>query len=192
MVKKITLLYLLIIFILVGCSSKDSTSSSIENKSEVQISSVYMDTTSDKKEKSTFIPNLSGIKEIMNLKKEQVLEVLGANYKVIKTGVEDSEEGFYFEKYGMTIVFDDFSEPGMIARIECTEKVDVNGTKVGMSIPDIEKIMGKGNISELNQNEQDQPKYELDYKYDDFIVWYGSVEKDGKTIVLEIRKNYMD
>ncbi len=189
--KNITLVCLLIVFILVGCSTKDISSNAYnESKPGGQISTVYEDTLSD--EKADFTPNLSGIKEIMSLKKEQVLELLGDDYKVVQTGIEDSEKGFYYEKYGITIVFDDFSEPDMIAKIECTEKVDVNGTKVGMSFSEIEAILGDGNISELTKVEQDQPNYELDYKYDDFIVWYGSAEKDGKTIVLQIRRNYMN
>jgi hypothetical protein len=142
--------------------------------------------------KTDFTPNFSGIKEIMNLKKEQVLKLLGDDYKVIQTGAEASEEGYYYKKYGITIVFDDFSMPDMIKDIECTEKVDILGIKIGMTFSGIKNILGSGNVSELVQIEQDQPKYELDYKYDDFVVWFGTLENNGITTVLEIRRNYMN
>lgn len=140
-------------------------------------------------ENSVFKSDFSNIKEIMSLKKEDIFNRLGKDYKVIQAGAENSEEGYNYEQYGITIIFDDFSFPDMIGLIKCNEKVDINGTKLGMTFSEIEKILGKGESRTLEQIELDQPNFALYYKFDNFIIWFGAAKKDGATTDLQIRRN---
>lgn len=165
----------------------DTTNKGVDNKA----ANANSDTEPSEEENSfskAFIPDLENIKKIMNLKKEQVIEILGDDYETVNTGAELSEEGYNYKEYGMTIVFDDFLFPGMISYIECNEKVDIKGARLGMSFEEIINILGEG---ESREPGPEQPVYALYYKYDDIIVWFGGSDKEGAHTTLEIRRNNM-
>lgn len=137
----------------------------------------------------TFIPNFENIKKIMGLNKEQVIDVLGDNYEIVPAGAEGLKEGYYYEEYGVTIVFDYFPIPDIVGYIKCNEKVDIKGAKLGMSIPEIKAILGEGKIKEPFP---DHLMYIITYEFEDIIVWFGGAGgKDGVPTALEIRRNRM-
>jgi|LSQX01.2.fsa_nt_gb hypothetical protein len=140
-------------------------------------------------EKETFVPDMNGIQEIMALSKEQVIERLGDNYEIVPAGAEHAEDGYRYEEYGMTIIFENTLSGTIIGAIECDEKVNINGVKLGMTIPEIENILGEGKKRELVVIEPEQPEYALFYIYSDkTMVWFGSMEEKGVTTELQIRR----
>lgn len=135
----------------------------------------------------TFTPDFNNINDIIGLSKVEVLDRLGKDYKITAAGAEHAEEGYSYEQYGITIIFNNsmLSEP--INKVVCDEKVDIKGVKLGMTFSEIRQMLGEGESRELVQIEPDQPKYALFYKFDNFTAWFGAVEKDDPTTVLQIR-----
>ena len=130
--------------------------------------------TSLAKENDNFTPDMTSIKEIMVLNKDQVINRLGNNYY----------EGYRYENYGITLRF----EGSAISLIECNEKVNINGAKLGMTFNQIKNILGEGETRKLVAIEPNQPEYALIYVYDKIMVWFGSMDKNGITSVLQIRR----
>lgn len=130
--------------------------------------------TSLAEENDNFTPDMTSIKEIMVLNKDQVINRLGNNY----------DEGYRYENYGMTLRF----EGSVISLIECNEKVNINGAKLGMTFNEIKNILGEGETRKLVAIEPNQPEYALIYVYDKIMVWFGSMDENGITSVLQIRR----
>jgi|GEM_PF-1336839 len=131
-----------------------------------------------------FIPNMAGIKEIMTLNKKQVIKRLGSNYKMVYAGAEHAQEGYRYENYGMTIIF----ENSEISLIECDEKISINGAKLGMKFSEIKSVLGEGESRELVPIEPEQPRYALFYTYNHFRIWFGSMEENGVATDMQIRR----
>lgn len=140
--------------------------------------------TSLTEESDNFTPDMTGINEIMVLNKDQVIKRLGNNYEVINAGTENAEEGYRYENYGMTIIFEDSA----ISLIECDERVSINGAKLGMTFSEIQNILGEGETRKLVPIEPDQPEYALFHIYNKIMVWFGSMDENGVTTALQIRR----
>lgn len=173
---------------------KDSIVASIkqmDNDSEIQKKSkdkiiVPLDTPTQlpTKESDYFIPDITGIKEIMTLNKKQVFKRLGENYTIVNAGAEHAEVGYRYENYGMTIIFGD----SKISLIECDEKVSINGAKLGITFSEIKNILGEGETRKLTPIEPEQPYYALFYTYSDIMIWFGAMEENGVATHLQIRR----
>ena len=72
----------------------------------------------------------------------------------------------------MTFYFD---EHNMIDKIVCGEGIDVNGVTPGMSVAEIEEVLGKGEFSGHENGEQE---FALNYKYK-YFSFHFPISEDG-------------
>ena len=198
--KKITVLIIFLAIQLAGCATNEADnlpSNSTSSKDEAEFVSTSgidlkaMDTSTAEegsKAVATFVPDYEGIKEIMHLKKDEIYDRIGTDYKIVQAGAEGEVEGYYYEQYGITLIFDDFQAPDYVEKIECTEKVDIKGARLGMTFAEIQKVLGEKDIKHLTEP---YSYYALIYEFDNFKVWFGIGEEEGSTEVLEIRRNYL-
>jgi hypothetical protein len=123
-----------------------------------------------------FIPNLDNILQLIQMPFKKALDHLGNEYQIVGAGSEHSEEGYYFEQYGVTLVahYPDSLEGG-IKIIECKNMSEISGVQIGMTFAEIQEILGEKIIYDCSQ--VDPYLYYLCYQYfEDIILWIGGVE----------------
>ena len=136
-----------------------------ENKSEITTSNT-----------GGFTTNLDNIVQLILMPFKKALGYLGDDYQIVGAGAEHSEEGYYYEQYGITLVphYPDSLEGG-IKIIECNNTIDINGMSLGMTFTEIQEILGEKIISDFSQVEP--YSYYLRYPYlESITLWIGSVE----------------
>ena len=158
-----------------GCS-KESTN---ENK--------YIENTPTS---DVFKSDFESIKEIMACKKDDVIKMLGKQYVIVKSADDDSEDRYYYEKYGVTVVFDESIKDTeeSVVLVVCDNKVNVKGAKLGMTFSEIEGFLGVGTKRELIKYQPDDASYAEYYLIDDLMIWFAADTEDGQTTKLEIRR----
>jgi hypothetical protein len=133
-----------------------------------------------------FNPNFESINKLLKLNKEEAINWLGNEYEIKAAGAEGQEKGYYFEKYGLTIIFDE-NDTLMILSADCDQKVDINGARLGMTFSDIQEKLGVTEIRKLNVFEPNQSSYAIIYDFGNWHVWFGVDEKNNPTTAMEIR-----
>lgn len=184
-----------------GCGKKESVNANQVTNTQLTQSTKQSVTNNDELSKGpstenevkpvgpSFVPNFENINALMSLSKEEVLDRLGKDYEILKAGAEHLDNAYNYKNYGMTLIFDESSKTNRINLIECNEKVDINGTKLGMNFKQIQNMLGEGEIRELEALEPFQPNYSLLYEMEDCIIWFGADSKDSATSEFEIRNN---
>jgi hypothetical protein len=177
MKKRLILVFVSIVLTIGGCSLRE--------KSEVNVSGTQGDTLSSTKVESVeiekefaFVSKIENVCDLMDLKKDELLERFGDDFEIVPEGGEGSEEGYRYEQLGLTFVFE--GADNHIAWVSCSEKVDINGARTGM---DFEQIQEKLGITEINDTFIETPEhkaYEINYKIGDCTVNFFSQDKDGK------------
>ena len=67
---------------------------------------------------------------------------MGNDFEIVLTGAEGLEDGYNYEQFGLTLVFE-HEEPYKIAFIECNELADFNGARLGMTSKQIMELLGE-------------------------------------------------
>lgn len=93
---------------------------------------------------------------------------------------EGEDEGYLLVESGITLVYED----GLLSFIECSEKVNISGTKIGMSLKEIKKKLGKSKIIKFDILGDDKPYYKLEYILNKRKVEF--VRNDFEDRVIEI------
>ncbi len=119
--------------------------------------------------------------------KDKVLKELGDNYKIVGAGVEGSEEGYFYEDYGITIIFD---EADKVYSIYCSPKVSIGGTHAEMNFEQVQKILGKAEIEDAWVETPENKAFSLSYKINDCTVNFLSYYEDGKESMLTVYSPY--
>lgn len=138
---------------------------------------------------NTFESNFESIKEIMTLKKEDVIKKLGEQYKVEQSH-DYSQDRYNYEQYGIAVVFDKSNENTnkAVEKVVCDDKVNIKGAKLGMTLSEIEELLGEGTKRDLVKNPPDDPSYAEYFLIDDLMIWFAGDTEDGPTTKLEVRR----
>lgn len=127
------------------------------------------------------MPRTETMKDIdryLYMPKSDIVKELGNSYKVVETGSEGLQEGFYYEDIGLTFTFDEESQ--WVLWIDCDSKVDINGARAGMDFSQIQKALGKGQITETWVETPENVAYELGYRIGDSLVYFLSYQQSGE------------
>lgn len=113
----------------------------------------------------------------VNLTRNEIEKKLGRDYKVVGAGAEGSYDGYYYKKLGATIIYDDNGEK--VDSIFCDNNVEIGGARAGMSLSQIQEILGKVAIRETWWEVPENKAYELEYTINDCRVTFLSHSSDG-------------
>ncbi|MFC5703251.1 hypothetical protein ACFPVX_18335 [Cohnella faecalis] len=144
---------------------------------------------------AAFKSDLKHIQAIFNMDREPVIETLGMDYSLYYGNDGDTHLGIgiNFEKYGLTLLFDDSGD--RVDGIYCDEgaayegvtKVDINGAKLGMTFAEIRKLLGEGEfIDRTTFSEGYPPVYSLNYDFGNVTASFGVSDREGRTDELHI------
>lgn len=114
--------------------------------------------------------------------KDSVLKKLGDKYQLTEAGIEGSEEGYFYEELGITIVFDN----DYVSAIYCGMKVVINGASAGMNFKQVQEKLGQAKIEETWVETPDNKAYSMTYIIENCIVDFLSYSKDGSESMLSI------
>lgn len=129
-----------------------------------------------------FDTTLENLTELMNMSKAEVICNLGYDYINTADGVDDTN--YYYWKYGMEIKFE--NNTAGISLIKCNENAEINGIKTDMTFKQIQDILGPTEIIE-SKNNKNSPMYYIMYTMDNYEIYCGASERDGKVYRFEIR-----
>jgi hypothetical protein len=176
--KKIFIfVFVSIILTLGGCSFRGKTDINISATQGDTVSSAKVESVEAEKE-FTFVSNIENISDLMYLKKDEVLDKFGNDFVIVPEGGEGTEEGYMYEQFGLTFVFE--GADNHIAWVSCSEKVDINGARTGMNFKQIQDKLG---VAEINDTFIEIPEYrafEINYRIGDCIVNFFSQDEEGK------------
>ena len=181
--RKLILVLVSMLLIVCGCVNQSNLSSDEDGK-EVEVMSEPSGQLSQK-----FEPTLSSISAFMDYSKDQVLEYLGKEYTIVMAGAEGLEDGYYYEEYGITLLFE-YNEPYRVMRVECADTISIQGARLGMTFKEIKEILGKGESFKAEDGEY-IGRYYLNYHLCNRLVQFGAPKENASTDYLEIRRDYM-
>jgi hypothetical protein len=141
-------------------------------------------------EHGAFQSNLEGLIDLFGLTKKEILDKLGEDYDIIRTGPDGgSYRGYSYSEWRMTIVFKSLGSDGgdddRIAYIECRgEMSDINGARVGMTFEEIKGFLPEGEVfSYTHIDRRDEPYYSFRYVYDGYMIDFDAQrDESGETI----------
>jgi len=129
------------------------------------------------------------IENFFNMTKNEVIKQLGENYKLVHTGAEGTYEGYYYERYGLTFIFE-YNDA--VIGIEGSEKYCINGASPGMRFEQIQEHLGPSKIietwignPELFGN-PDFATYMIEYRIGKCKYSFYSLEHNGNDSWLSI------
>jgi len=191
MEKKMYVLILLVItlvtFSACGIKKASNTSNNAlrEASKQSQINNVQPNQPDSKlvKEKE-FITKPKDLFSYISLTKDEVIKKLGKKYKIESTGAEGLVEGFYYPDLGITFAFE--NEDNKVSRIDCNEKVEINGAKSGMNLKQIQQKLGTAKILESYIETPDNKCYDLRYIINNTSIEFTSMQKDGSDSFLRL------
>lgn len=118
--------------------------------------------------------------------RDEVLKILGDNYEIVGTGAEQSYDGYYYNNYGITIIFESERPDSRVAFIEIDKKVEILGVNSGMSFSQVKEIFGEAPVYVTYIEYLYQNEYEIYYKINNCIVSFRSFEEDGSNLSIYI------
>lgn len=119
----------------------------------------------------------------LNLTKEEFFSKYGIEYTIRRAGAEGLCTGYYYNKYGIMVVFDSTDK---VDWIECYEKVSIYGARAGMSFAEIKGILGDASVRE-GFLEGYFKIFLLEYTFDNNKITFDSDKPDGRNSRLIIR-----
>ena len=90
------------------------------------------------------------IDRFFGMTKDDVIRYLGNEYKEVGAGAENTYDGYYYDNYGLTFVFNSLInyEEEEVVGIEADANFDVDGARAGMDFAQIQDYLGKTEIIE--------------------------------------------
>ncbi len=189
-VKSLGVLFLLLL-ILCSCSNNNQQIPSAETSVASISSTVKRETTSEHEPniaEDSEASNTNNIVELtekdfnrlFTLSKDDILKYFGNEYEIVDDN-EFVQDGYFFEKYSLTITFDDNN---LISAIYCGDKVSIDGAKKGMAFNSIMEKLGKTDIEEIVFISD--YAYRISYNMKQYIVTFTSYDKTGDDSMLII------
>ena len=118
---------------------------------------------------------------LLNMKINDALALLGTDYAKIRTGIEDSEVGYQYPD-GILLVVDSGEE--YISRIELFGSIKYEGVLPGMKFDEIIQVLGDVKIQEVDY--ETHTVYRLVYDLGDRKCTIRSESQDGSDNVIVI------
>jgi len=113
--------------------------------------------------------------------KEDILKLLGNDYKIVQVGAEGLIDGYSYDKLGIIFAF---SEDGKLDWIEGEKLYSVFNVKAEMSLKQVEERLGTGTKGKAFIETPDHPIDTLDYKMDNYYLSFYSFEGEEQGVVL--------
>lgn len=125
---------------------------------------------------------ISDLESYFDFTRGELVQKLGDEFEIVDSGVEGLLDGYHYRELGFTLVFDTYNDAALLFWIECdVDKLELNGLKQDMSLYQIQKRLGKGNLKrDTVQDGIDEYGYYLTYKIDKIILEFFSFAKDGR------------
>ena len=118
---------------------------------------------------------------LLNMKINDALALLGTDYAKIRTGIEDSEVGYQYPD-GILLVVD--SDEEYISRIELSGSIKYEGVLPGTKFDEIIQVLGDAKIQEVDY--ETHTVYRLVYDLGDRKCTIRSGSQDGSDNVIVI------
>jgi len=128
---------------------------------------------------------ISDLENYFELEGGKLLQKLGNEYEIVGAGVEETWDGYYFKKLGITLVFNDYDyslEEAPLMWIDCDDdKLELNGLTPDMNFKQIQERIGNGEIvKEEFQEGTGEYEYDLTYIIGKVKLIFGSFTNDAR------------
>lgn len=115
----------------------------------------------------------------LDLSRDEVVKKLGTEFKVFPSGRQGTEDGYFYPKYDLVIVFENGKTKDRVAYIDCKEAVDINGVKAGSSFDEVRAKLGNAPLIETWDGTPDHKVFRLVYYVTHGKILFQSDTKDG-------------
>lgn len=125
--------------------------------------------------------------ELLELTKDSIFERLGEEYEVVPAGPEGARDGYFYSKYGITIVFKT-KNSDLVDFVNCDKSVSIKGLNAGMTLSEIQKVLGT-DIVETWYETPENKIYETRCEFEKYSFWFYSNDKnEGDTTFIIINE----
>lgn len=138
------------------------------------------------------------IDRFFGMTKDDVIRYLGNEYNEVGAGAENTYDGYYYDNYGLTFVFNSLNsdEEEVVVGIEADANFDMDGARAGMDFAQIQEYLGKaeiletwiGNLEPHQIGDPDYVTFMMRYLLGKSEYSFYSLEPDGNNAWLGIRK----
>lgn len=111
----------------------------------------------------------------------QVEQKFGKGYKKVSVNYDNYMEGFLYSDLGITVAF---GSDGTVARVYCTDKIDIDGVRSGMDFSQIKEKFGETSYRQTWADIPTNTSYEIKYRFNNRTVVFFSHEKDGSNSIM--------
>jgi len=132
-----------------------------------------------------FFPDIDHIIQLFKMEKNEVIAWLGDDYTIVPAGAESLLSGYEYEKYGITVVFED---EGGFRVLYCTDEVDISGARLGMTFAEIQGLLHNAEITRTTPLDRSPPLI-LKHNVEELWVVFGAFEESGVSETLHIVRN---
>lgn len=115
----------------------------------------------------------------LSLSRNEIVKKLGGDYKVLPSGIQGTNDGYFYPKRSVVIVFENGKTKERIAWVDCKEAVDINGVKAGSSFDEIRSKLGDAPLIETWEGTPDHQVYRLQYYVPHAEICFQSESKNG-------------
>lgn len=133
--------------------------------------------------------NEKWISKMLKMKKNELEKEIGKTNKIYKADYEGYKNAYYYEKLGISIIYNKKNE---VEYIEIENKKEIFQIMVGLSFEELKKIyinsaVKKNKVKMFNE-EEEEIIYEIKKNIDDFTLQFWSYDKNSSNTFLRIYK----
>lgn len=190
----------LMLFILSGCQRYVNNESKFGNRPDPDTTGAAKPTPTAAASANSITPSASPapaaiepedvIFKCIHSTKGEILEMLGDDYEIVYTGAEASYEGYHYEAYGITIIFDFYEDDSTVSAIQLDQDTELLGVNAKMVFSQVQEALGKAPVYETYIVDLYQSRYDLFYKINDAIVLFSSFDREGSGLSISVLREF--
>ncbi|HBC74997.1 MAG TPA: hypothetical protein DC017_09165 [Candidatus Wallbacteria bacterium] len=127
----------------------------------------------------------------MESRKKDILDKLGRGYKIVPSGGEGLCDGYYYEKLGLTLIFEQHNKKNpRVDWIKFDRQVEINGLRSGMDFEQIFRKVKKVPVYKEKVFDSNYNEYEINIimKNGLYFINFCSDNFDGKNSIMDVSR----
>lgn len=129
---------------------------------------------------------------LIKLKRNEIEDFLGKDYKILEKGAEESFTAYEYDKFDISIYYvmndtvDDTTDD-YVDFIECGKSINIFGVHIGMTYKDIKRVFPNATLKKWSPEEDEEiVYYQIEYSKDDMLFRLSIKDENSPTISMEI------